>query len=95
MVILRIAHKVPDFDGWKRAFDSDPIGRKRSGVRRYRIFRAKEEPNWVTLDLEFDDRPAAEAALTALRKLWGQITGSVILGGPEARILEVVESKEY
>jgi hypothetical protein len=24
--ILRIEHPVPDFDGWKKAFDSDPVG---------------------------------------------------------------------
>jgi hypothetical protein len=36
--ILQIEHPVPNFEGWKAAFDSDPIGRERSGVRRYRIF---------------------------------------------------------
>jgi hypothetical protein len=37
MYILRIEHAVPDFAAWKKAFDSGPLGRKRSGVRRYRI----------------------------------------------------------
>jgi hypothetical protein len=27
MPILRVQHAVPNFDGWKRAFDSDPIDR--------------------------------------------------------------------
>jgi hypothetical protein len=31
MPILRIEHAVPDFNGWKRAFDSDPVDRKGSG----------------------------------------------------------------
>ena len=31
MYILRIEHPVPDYDAWKAAFDSDPIGRERSG----------------------------------------------------------------
>jgi len=26
MYILRIEHPVPDYDGWKKAFDSDPVG---------------------------------------------------------------------
>jgi hypothetical protein len=39
MYILRIEHPVPDYDTWKASFDSDPIGRERSGVRRYRILR--------------------------------------------------------
>lgn len=25
MPILRIEHSVPDFSGWKHAFDSDPV----------------------------------------------------------------------
>jgi hypothetical protein len=30
MIILRIEHAVPDFEAWKKAFDSDPItGSKR------------------------------------------------------------------
>jgi hypothetical protein len=33
MYILRIEHPVPDFEGWKTAFDSDPVGREKSGVR--------------------------------------------------------------
>lgn len=54
MPILRIEHQVPDFAGWKQAFDSDPAGRERSGVRRYAILRAVDDPNYVLIDLEFD-----------------------------------------
>ena len=39
MYMLQIEHPVPDFDGWKQAFDSDPVGREKLGVRRYRILR--------------------------------------------------------
>lgn len=28
MQVLRIQHAVPNFEVWKRAFDSDPMGRK-------------------------------------------------------------------
>ena len=43
MHILRIEHAVPDFESWKAAFDGDPIGRERSGVRRYRVMRASDD----------------------------------------------------
>ena len=33
MYVLEIEHPVRDFDAWKKTFDSDTIGRKRSGVR--------------------------------------------------------------
>jgi hypothetical protein len=35
MAILRIEHRVPSYESWKQAFDSDPVDRKGSGVRRY------------------------------------------------------------
>jgi len=54
MPILRIQHSVPTFDGWKRAFDSDPIDRKGGGVRCYQIHRSVADPNFVLIDLQFD-----------------------------------------
>jgi hypothetical protein len=94
MPILQIEHKVPNFDGWKRAFDSDPINRKKSGVRRYQIFQPTDDPNYVILNLDFDHISEAETTLTALRNLWNQVEGSVMIG-PKTKILHVIESKEY
>ncbi len=94
MPILRIEHPVPDFDGWKRAFDSDPVGRERSGVRRYQILRSMDDPNYVMIDLEFDSKSEAEALLAAMREVWRRVEGSV-MWNPQARIVETVESKEY
>ena len=94
MPILRIEHPVPDFDGWKRAYDSDPVGRKQSGVRRYQILRSLDDPNYVMIDLEFDTKSEAEALLAALRTVWARVEGSV-MSNPQARIVETVESKEY
>jgi hypothetical protein len=94
MPILRIEHPVPDFDGWKTASDSDPMGRKQAGVRRYQIFRASDDPNYVLIDLEFDTTGEAEALLGALRGLWSRVEGTV-MSNPQARIVETVESREY
>jgi ribosomal protein L35AE/L33A len=94
MFILRIEHPVPSFEGWKNAFDSDPVGREKSGVRRYRISRTIDDANYVTVDLEFDSAREAEALLTALRVVWGRVQGKVMTN-PVTRTLEVVESKEY
>ena len=78
MLILQIEHKVPDFDGWKKAFKSDPINREKSGVRRYRISRPVDDPNYVIIDLEFDSLNEAEGALAALRTLWGKVEGKIM-----------------
>jgi hypothetical protein len=94
MHVLRIEHPVPDYDAWKAAFDSDPVGRERSGVRRYRVLRPVDDPNFVMIDLEFDSAREAEALLAALRGLWGRVEGTVMMT-PQARIVEAVESKEH
>lgn len=94
MPMLRIEHPVPDFDGWKRAFDSDPVGRERMGVRRYQILRSLDDPNYVMIDLEFATKGEAEALLAAMREVWRRVEGSV-MSNPQARIVEIVETKAY
>jgi hypothetical protein len=94
MIVLQIEHLVPDFNGWKKAFDSDPVNRKQSGVKRYRISRQVDNPNYVILELEFDNLVEAEALLAALQKLWTLVEGRVMIS-PLARIVEAVESKQY
>jgi len=93
MAILQIEHPVSDFDSWKKAFDSDPIDRKHSGVRRYRILRPIDDPKYVAVDLEFDSIGKAEACLASLRKLWTRVEGTV-MQNPRARIVETVESTD-
>jgi hypothetical protein len=94
MYILRIEHAILDFDGWKKAFDSDPVGREKSGVRRYRILRPIDDANHVMIDLEFDTASQAEALLAAMRVVWGRVEGTIMMN-PQARIVEAVETKEY
>lgn len=94
MYVLRIEHPVPDFNGWKKAFDSDPVGREKSGVRRYRVLRPIDDPNYVMIDLDFDTPAQAEALLAAMRVVWGRVQGKVMTN-PRARIVEAVEAKEY
>ncbi len=93
MVFLRIQHSVREFDRWKRAFDEDPVDRRGGGVRRYQICRSVTDPNFVTIDLEFDRRDQAEGLLQKLRKMWeGPAKG--VMQNPEAWVLETVEMKD-
>jgi hypothetical protein len=94
MTIVQIEHPVPNFDAWKKAFDSDPVGRERSGVRRYQVLRPMDNPNYAMIDLEFDNASKAEAFLAAMREVWRRVEGT-IMESPRVRIVEVVESKEY
>ena len=94
MYTLQIEHPVPDFEGWKKAFDNDPVGRQRGGALRHKIFRKVDDSNYVIIELEFDKLSQAESFLISLEKLWGKVEGTVI-NSPRARIVEEVESKEY
>jgi hypothetical protein len=93
MPILRIEHSVPDYNGWKQAFDSDPADRKGSGVRRYQVLRSIEDPNFVMIDLEFDSLDAAEGLLTKMRRVWSG-DGQRVMRNPQARIVNTVETIE-
>lgn len=96
MSIVQIEHPIRDFETWKAAFDRDPVRREASGVRRYQIYRPTDDPNYIAVDLEFDDEDRAEAFMGALEALWQSPQGAPALGGtPRARIVDVVETREY
>lgn len=91
MVILQIEHKVVNYEGWKKAFDADPMNRKKAGVKRYQVYRPADDPNYVVIDLYFEDNENALKMLASLNVLWGKVEGTVMMG-PKTRILDIVES---
>jgi len=95
MHVLQIEHPIRDFDTWKAAFDRFSDKRRHSGVRRHEIFQPTDDPNYVVLDLEFESE--AEAYLGWLRReVWSSREASPALaGGPQTRIVTVMESQEY
>ena len=93
MIIVRIEHAVPNFEKWKQAFDRDPADRKGSGVRRYQILRARDEPNDMMIDLELDSLGEAEAFLRAMQNIW-KGPGGAVMQNPRARIADRVEGKD-
>jgi hypothetical protein len=94
MIVVQIEHPVPDFDRWKAAFDSDPVNREQSGVRRYQVLRPIDNPNFSIIELEFSSLSEAEAFLAAMRKVWGRVEGTII-ESPRVRVVEVIESKQF
>jgi hypothetical protein len=95
MPVLRIEHRVADYDGWKQAFDGDPVGREESGVRKYQILRSVEDPSLVMIDLEFDTWEEADGLLAAMGEVWKVAEPAGLVAGPQARIADVVETKTY
>ncbi len=94
MYILQMEHPVADYNGWKKAFDSDPLNRKQSGVKSHRVYRAVENPNHVIIELEFDNLNEAEVMHAALKQMWSRVEGSVMMN-PQSRIVETAESIQY
>ena len=74
--------------------EGHPVGRKKSGVRRYRVLRPIDDAKYAMIDLEFDTASDAEALLAAMRVVWGRVEGKVMTN-PKARIVEAVETKHY
>ena len=97
MHVLQIEHPISDFDTWKMAFDRVDERRQQSGVRRHQVLRPTDDPNYVIIELEFDDPSEAESLLAWLRsEVWSsQQAAPALRGGPQTRIVEAVEVKEY
>jgi hypothetical protein len=95
MTTLQVEHPISDFDVWKKAFEADPVRRRESGVRRYRVFRPVDDPHYVKIDLDFDNVDEAEAFRTALQQLWSSDRAAPALAGtPQTRIVEEVLAEE-
>lgn len=91
MATLQIEHAISDFDVWKGAFERFSAGRNRAGVRHYRVRRPVSEPNYVMIDLDFDNSDQAAAFLEVLhREVWRSREASpALVGTPQTRIVEV------
>lgn len=96
MIMVRIEHSVGDYERWKAAFDSDPVGRQQGGVRHYRVLRPLDDRDRVAIELEFDDRAKAAAFGERLAALWaGPAAATLGLGRPELRLVEIADSGSY
>lgn len=94
MPTLQFEHAIRDFAMWKAAFDRDPIDRRGLSVRRHRVYRPLDDPNYVIGELEFATVDEAEACAAALRELWrSRQAAPALSGAPKVRIVETVEDQ--
>lgn len=94
MATLRIDNTVRDFPEWKSAFDKFDRMRKEKNVRGYRISRHHDDPNQITIDLDFDTAGEADGFRDVLRKIWAspQSAAQLVSHG-EPLVLEAVEQR--
>lgn len=96
MPTVQFEHAIKDFGMWKAAFDRDPIDRRGLGVRRHRVDRPLDDPNYVIGELEFDTTAEAQVCAVALRELWSSAAAApALVGAPQLRIVEMVEDHAY
>ena len=93
MVTLRIEHKIASLEGWRKAFDSDPLNRKQAGVRHYRIYQPSEDPDLVIIELDFDYPEEAEAMQARLNQLFPKIEGTIVFG-VQIKRFNLIESQD-
>jgi len=94
MYVLNYWHTVNDYGEWKKIFDSDPLGREASGVRRLSIERPIDDENTVIGELEFDSLGEAETFAGRLQEVWrGPASSTVSNAG--VRITEVLVQQEF
>ena len=78
MYVLNYWHTVSDYGEWKKVFDSDPLGREASGIRRFTIERPVDDEYRVIGHLEFDSLGEAESFAARLQEVWSGLGGSMI-----------------
>ena len=94
MYVLNYWHTVSDYAEWKKIFDSDPLGREASGVRRVSIERPVDDEHMVIGELEFDSLGEAETFAGRLEEAWSGVAGRIVSKAGH-RITEVLEQKQF
>jgi hypothetical protein len=94
MYVLNFWHTVRDYAEWKKVFDSDPLGREISGVRRYTLKRPVDDANTVIGELEFDSLDEAETFAGRLQEVWTGL-GRQVVADAGLRITEVLERRQF
>lgn len=95
MVTVHVENTVRDFDAWKAVFDKFDRFRVDQGMRGYRMARRLDDPQKVSIDLDFDTIDEATAFRGALEQIWRTPQSKEQLVSHEApTMFEVVEQRE-
>ena len=94
MYVLNYWHNVPDYGEWKKVFDSDPLGREASGIRRFNIERPVGDEHRVIGHLEFDSLGEAETFAGRLEEVWKGL-GSSVVSDAGSTITEILVEQEF
>jgi len=65
MIYVLVCYLVKDYNAWKVAFDASYNIRHNSGERSFRVFRNPDNPNDITILLEWDSLESARRFMTS------------------------------
>jgi len=82
MGVLIIHHKVEDFAAWKQFFNKHSSHRKAAGLTKEHVFRGVDDPELVTIVMEFSDLAKAKA-FGASDDLKHAMKAAGVVGKPE------------
>jgi len=88
-----VQHRVRDFDAWLPVFKEHRAVREQYGCRGHRVFRRLDEPNDVTVILDFPSRERAEAFYQEPSLREAMERGGVV-SEPQATFLEEADTWE-
>lgn len=86
MVTVIVSHKVKDFKEWKKGFDADGSRRDSAGVRTTGIYGALDNPNDVTVVMEFPS-PEVFKGLMGDPKMKEIMAAAGVISEPEIKVL--------
>lgn len=93
MPVLHIEHEISDLETWLHAFKKAAPAREAAGVTRTDVYQPTEDPNYIVIDLRFENVNAASSFRDFLiERIWSsQEAAPALVGVPIARVLTEVE----
>jgi quinol monooxygenase YgiN len=90
MTVLRIKHKVRDYDSWKTVFDDFRETRKKGGEKSYRICHTENDPNELDVIFEWDNVENARSFVNS-PELKNAMEKAGVVEDPEISFLKEVD----
>ena len=94
MPVLHIEHEISELAVWLDAFKKFAPAREAAGVTRTEVYQPADDPNYVVINLSFENIDAASKFREFLiNQIWSSPDSApALVGPPTARVLTEVES---
>ncbi|MDX1885834.1 hypothetical protein [Mycolicibacterium sp. 120270] len=93
MPVLHIEHEIGELAVWLDAFKKFAAAREAAGVTRTEVYQRADDPNYVVINLSFENVAAATSFRELLiNQIWSSPDSApALVGPPTARVLEEID----